>query len=72
MIKIIDCPRDAMQGWKPFIPTEKKIEFLNTLLQVGFDTLDFGSFVSAKAIPQLADTKDVLAKLNLTKTKFRN
>jgi hydroxymethylglutaryl-CoA lyase len=70
MIKIIDCPRDAMQGWKPFIPTEKKIEFLNTLLQVGFDTLDFGSFVSSKAIPQLADTKDVLAKLNLTKTKL--
>ncbi|MEN9523474.1 MAG: hypothetical protein RL065_1851, partial [Bacteroidota bacterium] len=65
-----DCPRDAMQGWKPFIPTEKKIEFLNTLLQVGFDTLDFGSFVSAKAIPQLADTKDVLSKLNLTKTKL--
>lgn len=70
MIKLIDCPRDAMQGWKPFIPTEKKIEFLNTLLQVGFDTLDFGSFVSAKAIPQLADTKDVLSKLNLTKTKL--
>ncbi|MFM2225780.1 MAG: hypothetical protein RJA07_1982 [Bacteroidota bacterium] len=70
MIKIIDCPRDAMQGWKPFIATEKKIEFLNTLLQVGFDTLDFGSFVSAKAIPQLADTKDVLAKLNLTNTKL--
>jgi hydroxymethylglutaryl-CoA lyase len=70
MIKIIDCPRDAMQGWKPFIATEKKIDFLNTLLQVGFDTLDFGSFVSAKAIPQLADTKDVLAKLNLTKTKL--
>ncbi|MFM2048158.1 MAG: hypothetical protein RI955_706 [Bacteroidota bacterium] len=70
MIKIIDCPRDAMQGWKPFIATEKKVEFLNTLLQVGFDTLDFGSFVSAKAIPQLADTKDVLAKLNLTKTKL--
>jgi len=70
MIKIIDFPRDTMQGWKPFIPTEKKIEFLNTLLQVGFDTLDFGSFVSAKAIPQLADTKDVLTKLNLTKTKL--
>jgi hydroxymethylglutaryl-CoA lyase len=70
MIKIIDCPRDAMQGWKPFIATEKKVEFLNTLLQVGFDTLDFGSFVSAKAIPQLADTKDVLAKLNHTKTKL--
>ncbi len=70
MIKIIECPRDAMQGWEHFIPTEKKINYLNTLLQVGFDTLDFGSFVSAKAIPQLADTKDVLPKLKLTNTKL--
>jgi hydroxymethylglutaryl-CoA lyase len=70
MIKIIDCPRDAMQGWKDFIPTETKIEFINTLLQVGFDTLDFGSFVSPKAIPQLADTKQVLSKLNFTSTKL--
>ena len=70
MIKLIECPRDAMQGWAHFIPTEKKINYLNTLLQVGFDTLDFGSFVSAKAIPQLADTKNVLPKLQLTNTKL--
>jgi hydroxymethylglutaryl-CoA lyase len=64
-IHLVECPRDAMQGWKDFIPTIKKIEYLNTLLQVGFDTLDFGSFVSAKAIPQLADTEKVLAGLEL-------
>ena len=63
---IVECPRDAMQGWPVFIPTEKKIEYLNSLLQVGFHTLDFGSFVSAKAIPQLADTKDVLKGLQIT------
>lgn len=62
-IKLIECPRDAMQGWPVFIPTEKKIEYLHTLLQVGFHTLDFGSFVSAKAIPQLADTAAVLKGL---------
>jgi hydroxymethylglutaryl-CoA lyase len=60
-VRLIECPRDAMQGWKEFIPTATKIEYLNTLLEVGFDTIDFGSFVSAKAIPQMADTKDVLA-----------
>src|SRR5689334_7299241 len=59
-VKIIECPRDAMQGWKPFIPTSKKIEYINSLLQVGFDTIDFGSFVSSKAIPQMADTKEVI------------
>ncbi len=64
-IKLIECPRDAMQGWKTFIPTEKKIEYINSLLQVGFDTIDFGSFVSAKAIPQMADTKEVLRNLDL-------
>ena len=64
-IKLIECPRDAMQGWSHFIPTEKKIEYINCLLQVGFDTIDFGSFVSPKAIPQMADTQDVLKKLNL-------
>jgi hydroxymethylglutaryl-CoA lyase len=70
-IQLIECPRDAMQGWPVFIPTEKKIEYLNALLQVGFDTLDFGSFVSPKAIPQLADTKDVLKGLQLnTATKL--
>jgi len=63
LIKIIECPRDAMQGWKNFIPTEKKIEYINSLLKVGFDTIDFGSFVSAKAIPQMADTKEVVGSL---------
>lgn len=69
-IKLIECPRDAMQGWKTFIPTQQKIEYLNQLLQVGFDTLDFGSFVSPKAIPQLADTAEVLKGLQLTQTKL--
>lgn len=68
MIKIVECPRDAMQGWKPFIPTEKKAEYINSLLQVGFDTIDFGSFVSAAAIPQMADTAEVLAQLDLSAT----
>jgi hydroxymethylglutaryl-CoA lyase len=67
-IKLIECPRDAMQGWPHFISTEKKIEYINSLLQVGFDTIDFGSFVSPKAIPQMADTKDVLKKLNFDKS----
>jgi hydroxymethylglutaryl-CoA lyase len=62
-IHLIECPRDAMQGWPVFIPTEKKIEYLHDLLQAGFHTLDFGSFVSAKAIPQLADTAEVLKGL---------
>ena len=69
-IKLVECPRDAMQGWKTFIPTETKLEYINKLLEVGFDTLDFGSFVSAKAIPQLADTKDVLKKIKMTSTKL--
>jgi len=64
-LKLIECPRDAMQGWKTIISTEKKIEYINALLSVGFDTIDFGSFVSAKAIPQMADTKDVIAGLDL-------
>ena len=68
MLKLIECPRDAMQGWKTFIPTEQKIAYLNSLLQVGFHTLDFGSFVSPKAIPQMADTKEVLDGLNLSST----
>ena len=62
-IKLIECPRDAMQGWKNFIPTEKKIEYINSLLKVGFDTVDFGSFVSEKAIPQMADTAEVVRSL---------
>src|ERR1043165_8154664 len=65
---LIECPRDAMQGWPHFIPTDKKIEYINSLLQVGFHTIDFGSFVSAKAIPQMADTKEVLKKLDLNNT----
>lgn len=64
-LKLIECPRDAMQGWKTIIPTEKKVQYINTLLQVGFDTIDFGSFVSAKAIPQMADTKEVVRNLDL-------
>lgn len=67
-IKLIECPRDAMQGIKTFIPTESKIAYLNQLLKVGFDTLDFGSFVSPKAIPQMRDTADVLHALDLSKT----
>tara|TARA_R110001592_G_scaffold359340_3_gene665752 strand:- start:118671 stop:119531 length:861 start_codon:yes stop_codon:yes gene_type:complete len=64
-LQLVECPRDAMQGIKEFIPTEKKIAYINQLLKVGFHTLDFGSFVSPKAIPQLADTADVLAGLDL-------
>lgn len=70
-IKIIECPRDAMQGIKMFIPTEKKITYLQALLNCGFDTLDFGSFVSPKAIPQMVDTAEVLAQLDLSKTKTK-
>lgn len=62
-ITIVECPRDAMQGWKEFIPTQKKVAYLNALLKVGFDLLDFGSFVSPKAIPQMADTHEVLPQL---------
>jgi hydroxymethylglutaryl-CoA lyase len=69
--QLVECPRDAMQGWSHFIPTEKKIEYINALLQVGFDTIDFGSFVSPKAIPQMADTKEVIKQLDLLKTKSR-
>jgi hydroxymethylglutaryl-CoA lyase len=67
-IKIIECPRDAMQGIKTFIPTERKVAYLQSLLRVGFDSLDFGSFVSPKAIPQMADTAEVLARLDLSQT----
>jgi hydroxymethylglutaryl-CoA lyase len=65
MIKLIECPRDAMQGLKEFIPTETKANYINQLLKAGFDTIDFGSFVSPKAIPQMRDTAEVLAKLDL-------
>jgi len=64
-LHLVECPRDAMQGWKIFIPTSKKIEYINALLKVGFDTIDFGSFVSPKAISQMADTKDVIGQLSL-------
>lgn len=63
--KLVECPRDAMQGWPHFIPTLKKINYINTLLKVGFDTIDFGSFVSPKIIPQMADTKQVLQGLDI-------
>ena len=64
-IKLIECPRDAMQGWKEFIPTGKKIAYINSLLKIGFDTIDFGSFVSPKAIPQMVDTKEVIQRLKV-------
>jgi len=67
-IKIIECPRDAMQGIKPFISTEAKIKYIQSLLACGFDTVDFGSFVSPKAIPQMRDTAEVLKHLNLSET----
>ncbi|HEV8513044.1 MAG TPA: hydroxymethylglutaryl-CoA lyase [Cyclobacteriaceae bacterium] len=70
-MKLIECPRDAMQGLNEFIPTDKKADYLNQLLKVGFDTIDFGSFVSAKAIPQLRDTAEVLKKLDLSTSKSK-
>src|SRR6188474_2446498 len=70
-VKLIECPRDAMQGWKKPIPTAAKIEYINSLLKVGFDTLDFGSFVSPKAIPQMADTKEVIGHLQLSNSKTK-
>ncbi|RZK79687.1 MAG: hydroxymethylglutaryl-CoA lyase [Pedobacter sp.] len=70
-IKLIECPRDAMQGIHHFIDTDLKARYINLLLQVGFDTIDFGSFVSEKAIPQLRDTKEVLDKLDLSKTNAK-
>ena len=70
-IKIIECPRDAMQGIKAFIPTEIKVAYIQSLLRVGFDTIDFGSFVSPKAIPQMQDTAEVLARLDLSATQSK-
>jgi len=70
-MKLVDCPRDAMQGLAHFVPTDVKVAYLNRLLRVGFDTLDFGSFVSPKAIPQLRDTAEVLAGLDLSGTTTR-
>jgi hydroxymethylglutaryl-CoA lyase len=70
-INIIECPRDAMQGWKSLIPADKKMAYINALLKVGFHTIDFGSFVSPKAIPQMADTKEVLAGLKMNETQSK-
>lgn len=70
-VKIIECPRDAMQGIKSFIPTERKIAYIQALLGCGFDTIDFGSFVSPRAIPQMADTAEVLSGLDLSKSKSK-
>jgi hydroxymethylglutaryl-CoA lyase len=71
MIQLIECPRDAMQGLTDFIDTDVKAAYLNQLLRVGFDTLDFGSFVSPKAIPQMRDTREVLEKLDLSQTNTK-
>jgi hydroxymethylglutaryl-CoA lyase len=70
-IQLVECPRDAMQGWKNFIATKKKIAYINQLLQVGFDTIDFGSFVSPKAIPQMADTREVIGQLSMVNSKSK-
>ncbi|HRO47351.1 hydroxymethylglutaryl-CoA lyase [Agriterribacter sp.] len=70
-VKLIECPRDAMQGWSHFIPTPKKIDYINALLKVGFDTIDFGSFVSPKAIPQMADTAAVVSQLDISGTSTK-
>lgn len=70
-VKLIECPRDAMQGLHDFIPTDLKAKYLNLLLQVGFDTIDFGSFVSPRAIPQLRDTKEVMAQLDMDNTSSK-
>ena len=71
IVKLIECPRDAMQGIKTFIPTDKKVAYLNALLKVGFHTLDFGSFVSPKAIPQMKDTAEVINQLDLRDTQTK-
>src|SRR3982750_3106975 len=70
-VQITECPRDAMQGLAHFVPTDIKARYINSLLQVGFDTIDFGSFVSAKAIPQMADTTQVLKGLNVSGSHSR-
>ncbi|MFV8224735.1 hydroxymethylglutaryl-CoA lyase [Christiangramia aquimixticola] len=70
-VKLIECPRDAMQGIKEFIPTEEKAQYIQSLLRCGFDTIDFGSFVSPKAIPQMKDTADLLSRLDLSATSSK-
>lgn len=71
MIKLIECPRDAMQGIAEYIPVEIKADYINTLLKVGFDTIDFGSFVSPKWIPQLKDTAEVISRLDIGTSKSK-
>ena len=71
MIRVIECPRDAMQGLPDFVPTQIKINYINQLLRVGFDTIDFGSFVSAKAIPQMKDTEQVFDDLDLSQSSTK-
>ena len=68
-VKIIECPRDAMQGIRDWIPTSEKVQYIQSLLRCGFDTIDFGSFVSPKAIPQMKDTAELLSKLDLSTTQ---
>ena len=70
-VKLVECPRDAMQGWKHFISTRQKTHYINALLKVGFDTIDFGSFVSPKAIPQMADTHEVIKQLDISGTNTK-
>src|SRR5690606_19766455 len=70
-VKLVECPRDAMQGWKHFIPTRRKTDYINALLKIGFDTIDFGSFVSPKAIPQMADTHEVVTVLDISGTNTK-
>ena len=70
-VKIIECPRDAMQGIKDWIPTAEKAQFIQSLLSCGFDTIDFGSFVSPLAIPQMRDTAELLSALDLSKSKSK-
>ena len=70
-VKIIECPRDAMQGIKDFIPSQEKAQYIQSLLDVGFDTIDFGSFVSPRAIPQMADTAKVLSQLDLSNSSSK-
>src|SRR3982751_1363415 len=70
-MKLIECPRDAMQGMEKFVATEDKIRYLNQLMRVGFDTIDAGSFVSAKAIPQMRDTEEVFQRIDMTRSKSK-
>ena len=70
-VKLIECPRDAMQGIRDWIPTEEKVQYIQSILRSGFDTVDFGSFVSPKAIPQMKDTAEVLAQLDLSATESK-